>query len=373
MKKNTVANIIMVAIIAVIVICGVLLVAFIQGRFDRDDGKAAVLCDVQGTVNILRDGISFPVTDNTVLRVDDTISTLHGGKATIRLDDGHIFLSENTELSVISPTPAAFKAEVESGEIIADCAYSSKLDFNGESISVIDSAAYISVRSGAATVGVLRGKIGDASSGKAIEYVDNSVSVSDFSAESLNDFAMSTIRSLLNTKELCFSAADLDKVTADRQQAMQDLINNNVNPSPDDTQTKNKCTIAIYCSTILDNLSELESGKLEFVPDDGVILAPVSVHFDDGDTVFDVLKQVCDAANIQIEYSWTPLYDSYYVEGINNLYEFDCGFESGWMYQVNGWFPNYGCSSYHLKDGDVIVWQFTCKGLGADVGAPRFE
>ena len=62
------------------------------------------------------------------------------------------------------------------------------------------------------------------------------------------------------------------------------------------------------------------------------------------------------------------MYDSYYIEGINNLYEFDCGSESGWMYKVNGWFPNYGCSAYPLKDGDVIVWCYTCNGLGADVG-----
>ncbi len=40
------------------------------------------------------------------------------------------------------------------------------------------------------------------------------------------------------------------------------------------------------------------------------------------------------------------MYNSYYVEGIGNLYEFDCGKESGWMYKVNGRFPNYGCSSY---------------------------
>ena len=39
------------------------------------------------------------------------------------------------------------------------------------------------------------------------------------------------------------------------------------------------------------------------------------------------------------------------------------------MYKVNGWFPNYGCSSYKLKDGDSIVWAFTCNGLGADLGA----
>lgn len=131
------------------------------------------------------------------------------------------------------------------------------------------------------------------------------------------------------------------------------------------------CTIAIYCDTILNNMDDLEPGKAEFVPSDGAILYPVSVTFTEGETVFDVLKRVCSMTGIQLEYSWTPLYNSYYVEGIYNLYEFDCGFESGWMYKVNGWFPNYGCSSYTLKDGDVIVWAYTCEGLGADVGAPR--
>ena len=88
--------------------------------------------------------------------------------------------------------------------------------------------------------------------------------------------------------------------------------------------------------------------------------------------MFDVLKRICDARGIQIEYSYTPMYGSYYVEGINNLYEFDCGQQSGWMYKVNGWFPNYGCSEYILDAGDEIVWCYTCKGLGTDVGAPDF-
>ena len=115
-------------------------------------------------------------------------------------------------------------------------------------------------------------------------------------------------------------------------------------------------------------MDKLEPGKVEFVPSDGVILYPVTVQFEAGETVFDVLTRVCDITGIQIEYSWTPLYGSYYIEGINNLYEFDCGNESGWMYKVNGWFPNYGCSSYYVDDGDVIVWCYTCVGLGADVG-----
>lgn len=83
--------------------------------------------------------------------------------------------------------------------------------------------------------------------------------------------------------------------------------------------------------------------------------------------MFEVLNKVCKAADIQIEYSWTPMYNSYYIEGINHLYEFDVGPESGWMYKVDEWFPNYGCSAYKLQDGQDIVWCYTCNGLGADV------
>ena len=141
--------------------------------------------------------------------------------------------------------------------------------------------------------------------------------------------------------------------------------------SNQDTQTL--CTITIRCDTIFDNADALEEAKAPYVPEDGVILPVTTVEFIPGATVFQVLQRVCEASELQLEYSWTPLYDSYYVEGINHLYEFDCGFESGWMYMVDGWFPNYGCSAYELQGGEEIVWYYTCKGLGTDEGAERME
>ena len=137
--------------------------------------------------------------------------------------------------------------------------------------------------------------------------------------------------------------------------------------------TENLCTITIRCDTIFDNANSLEEAKLPYVPQDGEILPVITVEFIPGETVFDVLKRVCKASDLQIEYSWTPLYDSYYIEGISHLYEFDCGFESGWMYKVNGWFPNYGCSAYELQGGEEIVWAYTCVGLGTDLGAERMD
>lgn len=130
---------------------------------------------------------------------------------------------------------------------------------------------------------------------------------------------------------------------------------------------KHTCTFSIECSTILNNLSDLDPDKRHLVPSDGVILPPTKVTFYEGESVYDVLQRVCKENNIHMESSWTPVYNSAYIEGINNLYEFDCGELSGWMYRVNGWYPNYGCSRYQLADGEKVEWRYTCD-LGNDVG-----
>lgn len=132
------------------------------------------------------------------------------------------------------------------------------------------------------------------------------------------------------------------------------------------------CTLSVRCDTILDNMKLLDKEKHELVPEDGVILAAVTVTFYEGESVFNVLRREMKRNKIHMEFVNTPIYNSAYIEGINNLYEFDVGELSGWMYKVNGWFPNYGCSRYQLKDGDIIEWVYTCD-LGRDVGDQYFS
>ena len=127
------------------------------------------------------------------------------------------------------------------------------------------------------------------------------------------------------------------------------------------------CTLSISCATILDNKDLCDPEKWELVPENGWILEPTVVTFYEGESVFNVLQRTCKQQGIHMEFSNTPVYNSAYIEGIHNLYEFDVGNESGWMYRVNDWFPNYGCSRYLLQDGDVIEWVYTCD-LGNDVG-----
>ena len=126
-------------------------------------------------------------------------------------------------------------------------------------------------------------------------------------------------------------------------------------------------TLSVRCDTILDNIDWLNSEKLELVPKDGVIFVEKTVIFYEGESVFDLLLKEMKNSKIHMEFTNVPIYDAVYIEGINNLYELDCGELSGWMYKVNGWFPNYGSNHYLLKEGDIIEWVYTCD-LGGDIG-----
>lgn len=139
-----------------------------------------------------------------------------------------------------------------------------------------------------------------------------------------------------------------------------------------DNEFTNYITLSVRCDTILDNLELLQEEKRDMIPDDGIIFTSSSVGFYDNESVFDVLVRQMKDNKIHMEYANTPIYDSAYIEGIYNIYEFDCGPTSGWSYSVNNWFPNYGISKYELKDGDIVEILYTCD-LGHDIGGNNFE
>ena len=142
-------------------------------------------------------------------------------------------------------------------------------------------------------------------------------------------------------------------------------------PTQDITRENKMVSLSISCKTVFDNWDSLDENLKEgdYIPKDGVVLPLTEVVLQEGDTVFDVLSRVVREKRIQMEYEGADnnSYGTAYIEGINYLYEFSCGRLSGWMYRVNGDFPNVGCSNYILKDGDVIEWVYTCD-LGKDVG-----
>ncbi len=127
------------------------------------------------------------------------------------------------------------------------------------------------------------------------------------------------------------------------------------------------CTMSVRCDTILENVLSLKEEKRELLPENGVIYPEQTVTFSEGESVFDLLVREMKKNNIHLEFVKTPGYNSAYIEGIGNFYEFDCGEMSGWMCKVNGRFLKTGPSQYMLKDKDKVEWVYTCD-LGKDVG-----
>lgn len=136
--------------------------------------------------------------------------------------------------------------------------------------------------------------------------------------------------------------------------------NNDIENRPDE----NICYITITCNTALES-GELSEAMLEILPENGVILENYEAKYEDGESVFDVIARAVRENKIHMEYSGTKSVP--YIEGVANLYEFDCGSLSGWMYRVNGWFPSFGMGQYKVERGDSIELIYTCD-LGKDVG-----
>lgn len=564
MKKRTIMNMLMVVIIVAIVAGGILGVGHIRGWFDSADGTQAVLQEIVGVVNMERNGVRYTVEGATVLRAGDQITTQKGATAVIAVGENRITVGGSSEVTIVEPQKENVSVSVQSGQVFVDTVAPVTLSFEADEVTVSEATVALSVRSGAQTLRVFRGSVGEVTEGKATEYVADSAKIMNMQLEALDDFLMDQIRKTNEGKVLCFTNKELDELADKRKQEIEDLLNGATTPTEHqhafdvsivpatctekgytihtcacgETYTENETapvghnfgqwtlvkaatteesglmerqcaacgeketktvepvavghshsytvtvvepscteggytlhtcacgesyrdaetvarghhytekvvaptcttkgytlhtcacgdaytdsirdclqhqfgewktvkeateeedglqerycsscnareekvipclkiagyvTITIRCDTILNNMEDLKPEKVEFVPSDGEILPVVRVPFYEDETVFDVLVRVCKTAGIHMDYVLSPMYGTNYIRGINNLYEKDCGAESGWMYKVNGWFPNYGVSGYKLSDGDAIVFAYTCKGYGTDVGAPEWE
>ncbi len=157
-------------------------------------------------------------------------------------------------------------------------------------------------------------------------------------------------------------------VSGTKIQSVEEYYLTHIDDITEDSET---VAISIRCDTILDNWDKLspQLRSEKYVPKDGVVLKETEYVLRYGDTVFDILDRAVRHNRIQMEFQGADKnsYNSIYIKGINFIYEFSCGPLSGWMYSVNGKYPNCGVDKYTLKDGDIIEFNYTCD-LGRDLG-----
>ncbi len=375
-------NVLMVILIAIVIVCGFMVVGNLKGWFGGNDESELICTEVTGVADMERKDVGYALEKGTLMAAGDIVETKEGSEAIFTMSgDNTISLNEKTETKIEECTGGNVNITLNSGEFMADVPKAPKsflITFGGNKAEIKGTVFSASRHKGSSTLSVYEGSVEvktaggrdiEVTAGNQIQIVEKEngsidVETIKLEADALSAFQIEKLRAA-ESKGLCFSKEELDSVISAREkeekQAAKALEEKALAASGQKEEV-NICTISIRCDTILKNMDKLAEGKNKYVPANGKILATSKVEFRKGETAFDVTKRACSAAGIQMEYKYTPVYGSYYVEGINHLYEFDCGKESGWTYKVNGWYPNYGSSEYSLKNGDSIVWYYTCDG-----------
>jgi len=115
-------------------------------------------------------------------------------------------------------------------------------------------------------------------------------------------------------------------------------------------------TLTIRCDKV--------AGQAAHIPEDGLLLPETSLPIAVGDTVYTILTDAARAHGIHMEASGAQ--GMMYIHGIGNIYEFDFGDLSGWVYTVNGESASVGVDQYVLKPGDKVEFHYTLE-LGKDI------
>ena len=110
-----------------------------------------------------------------------------------------------------------------------------------------------------------------------------------------------------------------------------------------------RCTVTVSAAPI--QPQDISASISVVNPYGGYYKMLTSYTVDEGTNAFELLEMT----GLTIESDDHAEYGTY-VESINGVGEFDFGSMSGWMYKVNGVFPQMSAANCVLADGDLVEW-----------------
>ena len=125
-------------------------------------------------------------------------------------------------------------------------------------------------------------------------------------------------------------------------------------------------TVTADCSAVLSRMGDIDEAvnPAEVIPADGVVIGQTEVSVAEGGTAFDALTAAARANGVRVDYTGSVY--GVYINGIGFIYEFGFGSTSGWMYRVNGEFPDTSAGTFELSEGDIVEFIYTCD-MGNDI------
>lgn len=89
----------------------------------------------------------------------------------------------------------------------------------------------------------------------------------------------------------------------------------------------------------------------------GMLLEDRELRLEEGVNAYEQLIYAARSEGIIIDNRGSER--SPYIAGIDNIYEFDCGELSGWVFTVNDKISSVGAGEYILREGDRVCWRYS--------------
>ena len=336
------------------------------------EGSGVTAESVAGDISIRRNGSNYTLKNGLELFPGDEIIMGRTASCEIVVESrARMTLDRYSRVTLLEKTDSSLAVEVPEGAVFFDLirssgespvtvrtAYASVQPETGAVFSVEAYAGTqtVNLYSGEATL-IYEDRTRQLAAGDHVSMVQfedrHSSTTTDILASELSEFLL---EELIDRDGFGFDVSALRQIIDERAADTQESV------GPQRAE-RMSCTVEVRCDTVMSRVKERSFG----VPRDGVILAATPVKFTQGESAYDVLRRVCRAAGLSLEYKYYPMIGGYYITEIGGLAESDFGPGSGWLFKVNGWFPNYGASKHEVEDGDVIVWLYSCDG-GTDLG-----
>lgn len=367
------------AVVLILFLFAALTLSAVPDLFSSDTEDSGITVEnATGDISIRRRGSNYTLKNGVALYPGDEIMMGRNAQCEVIIDGrARITLDRDSRLAIRELTDSRAAVEVLEGAAFFDLIRSEP-----ENVMAVETAlaeldpatgAVFSVEAytGTQTVDLYEGKarlsyegqIRDLKVGSHVTMVQtdekNIAAEAGTLASELRQFLL---EELIARGGLCFEPGQLRQIIADRASDAKALADTQPNE-------RSACTVEIRCDTALDHRP-----KGSFTPPgDGVMLPATQVKFTPGESAYDVLRRVCKTAGLSLDYNYYPMIGGYYVTEIGGLTDTEYGKSAGWLYKVNGWFPNYSASKHEVEAGDVIMWVYTCEGGGADLGREEWD
>lgn len=278
------------------------------------------------------------------------LTNFNSGQVIVDISDGHsvrLLAKGTTNIGLISMNTSG-KLE-ESNDINAS-GFSNVIIPNQSIVTLMGSFNNVDLQSTASSVNIDRGQI-------------NNLNIAESATNANIKLETNTKVSILNINAVAkitgagtITQANINSSgTTIEQKPIQVVIKDGIAATVGGQQQGNGSTSQTSGGSVSNNIILSVTGN-----GGRVILSSTTMDLQSGDTAYSVLTKKLG--------SKVSTKGSGYISGIDGLKELDYGSLSGWMYSVNGKFPNVTASSYTLKNGDIVAWLYT-KNMGQDIGA----